>query len=212
MKSDPGNSLLDMGLTKIFRRTEMKIKNTEIIEDLVGGIENFPKYTTQLINLANQNAGGTRPKVVGQMSDLIQEFPGRTFAEWVVWYQEQKPNAEDNATSKIVDMIEKLKEAMGLIDEDLIRRWVKDLLLTKTYAGLRFQNSILKRISRATGKPYRVSNPEEEAKGIDGFFGDIPVSIKPITYKLKKMYQENIEIKIIYYEKLKDGIKVSWDF
>ncbi len=62
----------------------MKIKNTEIIEDIVGGIENFPKYTTQLINLANQNAGGTRPKVVGQMSDLIQEFPGNTFPEWVV--------------------------------------------------------------------------------------------------------------------------------
>jgi hypothetical protein len=78
------NSLLDIGWIKIIRSAEMKIKNTEIIEDIVGGIENFPKYTTQLINLANQNAGGTRPKVVGQMSDLIQEFPGNTFPEWVV--------------------------------------------------------------------------------------------------------------------------------
>lgn len=34
----------------------------------------FPKYTSQLINLANQNAQGTRPAVVGQMSDLFQEF------------------------------------------------------------------------------------------------------------------------------------------
>ena len=31
----------------------------------------FPKYTSQLINLANQNAQGTRPAVVGQMSDLF---------------------------------------------------------------------------------------------------------------------------------------------
>ncbi len=37
----------------------------------------FPKYTTQLMNLANQNSQGTRPKVVGQMSDLIQEFDGK---------------------------------------------------------------------------------------------------------------------------------------
>jgi hypothetical protein len=109
-------------------------------------------------------------------------------------------------------MIEKLKAAMDLIDEDLIRRWVKDLVLTKTYAGLKFQDSILKRISEALGKSYRPAKPEEEAKGIDGFIGDIPVSIKPITYNLKKMLPENIDTQIIYYEKLKDGIRVSWEF
>jgi hypothetical protein len=31
-------------------------------------------------------------------------------------------------------------------------------------------------------------------------------------YKLKKMLPENIDTEIIYYEKLKDRIKVSWDF
>lgn len=47
-------------------------------------IENpeFPKYTTQILNLANQNAQATRPKVVGQMSELIKEFTGRTLEEW----------------------------------------------------------------------------------------------------------------------------------
>ena len=34
----------------------------------------FPKYTSQLINWANQNAQGTRPAVVGQMSELFPEF------------------------------------------------------------------------------------------------------------------------------------------
>jgi len=200
------------GRIKIIGGTEMKIKNTEITEDIVGGIEKFPKYTTQLINLANQNAGGTRPKVVGQMSDLIQEFPEKTFAEWVVWYQQQKPNAVDNATAKVVDMIEKLKSAMDLIDEDLIRRWVKDLVHTKTYTGLKFQESILKRVADRMGKNYRTATPAEEAKGIDGFIGDGPVSIKPMTYKSKNMLQENIDSKIIFYDKVKDGIKVELDF
>ena len=34
----------------------------------------FPKYTSQLINWANQNAQGTRPKIVGQLSDLFPEY------------------------------------------------------------------------------------------------------------------------------------------
>ena len=34
----------------------------------------FPKYTSQLINWANQNAQGTRPKVVGQLSDLFPDM------------------------------------------------------------------------------------------------------------------------------------------
>ena len=41
----------------------------------------FPKYTTQIINLVNGNAQGTRPDVVGQMSDLIQEFDGKSIEE-----------------------------------------------------------------------------------------------------------------------------------
>ncbi|MDO9028103.1 MAG: MjaI family restriction endonuclease, partial [Candidatus Roizmanbacteria bacterium] len=52
--------------------------------------------------------------------------------------------------------------------------------------------------------------PYEESKGIDGLIGDIPVSIKPVTYKIKKGLSENIKLKIIYYEKLKDGIEVDY--
>lgn len=50
---------------------------------------------------------------------------------------------------------------------------------------------------------YSLSNPQEESKGIDGFIGDIPVSIKPITYKTKNMLNEKIEVKFIFYEKRK---------
>ena len=58
---------------------------------MISGKElSFPKYATQILNLANQNAQGTRPKTVGKMSELIQEFPGRTYREWVVWYNEKK--------------------------------------------------------------------------------------------------------------------------
>jgi hypothetical protein len=40
----------------------------------------------QLLNLANQNAQGTRPKIVGQMSELIEQFGGKSLDEWERWY------------------------------------------------------------------------------------------------------------------------------
>ena len=41
----------------------------------------------------------------------------------------------------------------------------------------------------------------EESKGIDGYIEDVPVSIKPDTYKTKDALQEKIEAPIIYYKK-----------
>ena len=41
---------------------QMKLKNDRITQDLIGETFEFPKYTTQIMNLANQNAQGTRPR------------------------------------------------------------------------------------------------------------------------------------------------------
>lgn len=188
----------------------IKIKNEDLIRDCIGGITNFPKYTTQLINLANQNAQGTRPRVVGQMSDLIQEFPGNSYQEWIEWYKRKYPNAISDATDKISEMIDNFKTAIQMIDRNLIQRWVEDLVITKTYVGLRFQESILKKIAAQKGQKYRLATPEEESSGLDGYIGDVPISIKPITYKTKNMLSEKINVKIIYYEKDKDGLRLTY--
>jgi len=57
---------------------------------------------------------------------------------------------------------------------------------------------------------YRQVKPDEKSKGIDGFIGDISVSIKPHTYEVKASLPENIEVKIIYYRKIDDGIEVDY--
>lgn len=67
----------------------LKISNNEISELANATQYEFPKYATQVINLVNSNAGGTRPKVVGQMSELIKEFDGRSIDEWIEWYTER---------------------------------------------------------------------------------------------------------------------------
>ncbi|GEM_PF-4966071 len=45
---------------------ESKIKNNELKKAIVTDAPNFPKSTTQLITLTNQNSQATRPKYVGQ--------------------------------------------------------------------------------------------------------------------------------------------------
>tara|TARA_B100000809_G_scaffold219179_1_gene226245 strand:+ start:68 stop:676 length:609 start_codon:yes stop_codon:yes gene_type:complete len=190
---------------------KIKISNKQIAEDLTGKERLFPKYTTQIINLANQNSQGTRPKVVGQMSDLIQEFNGKNYNEWVDWYSRKQPNATKDATRKISRMIDNLKEAILYIDDKLIEEWVKDLVHTKTFSGLMFQESILKKIGEIEKLSYRLAEPDEESKGIDGYIGNVPVSIKPITYKAMKGLSEKIETTIIFYDKKRDGISIEYD-
>ncbi|NLT51767.1 MAG: MjaI family restriction endonuclease [Ignavibacteria bacterium] len=191
---------------------KFKIKNDELQIDMTGNKPEFPKYTTQVINLANQNAQGTRPNIVGQMSDLIQEFQGKTFLEWKEWYLKRMPDAIDNATDRIFDMVIKMKSAGEKIDREMVKTWVEDLVFNKTFIGLKYQSSILKRVALKKCCQYRLATPEEEGQGIDGFIGDLPVSIKPETYKTKNMLNEDIEVGIIFYDKKKDGITVTYEF
>lgn len=170
----------------------------------------FPKYTAPIINLANQYAQGTRPKIVGQMSELIQEFTGRTLEEWEQWYLEQKPDAIRVATEKIMEMLQNFKDTLNSIDKGLVEQWVRDLVVVKTFIGLRFQEAILKKGAEIKGTSFRLAVPEEESKGIDGYIGDFPVSIKPYTYEVKTALSERIAVKIIYYRKLKDGLEVDF--
>ena len=189
-------------------RDVIRIKLKEMATVVAGESPDFPKYTTQLINLANQDSGGTRPAIVGQLSELIQECPYRNFKEWGEWYIEKNPAAIENAVRKILPMIDNLKEAIDLIDENMVRTWVEDLVITKTFIGLNVQEGILKVVSEIRNVPYRLSSPSEESKGIDGYIGEMPVSIKPLTYKSKNMLNEKIDVPIIFYDKGKDYIDV----
>ncbi|MGK9477628.1 MjaI family restriction endonuclease [Melioribacter sp. OK-6-Me] len=190
----------------------MKVRITveEIRKYLDIETPDFEKYVAPLINLANQYAQGTRPKVVGQMSELIQEFEGKTLSEWEKWYLEKKPDAIEIATEKILHKLEELKSTLNKIDRNMVEQWVRDLVIVKTFAGLRFQEAILKKGAEMKNADYRLAGPDEESRGIDGYIGDIPVSIKPNTYEVKTALPEHIDVKIIIYRKIDGGIEVDY--
>ncbi len=121
----------------------------------------------------------------------------------------RKPNAISDATQRIKRGLNNLKSALPLIDDNLIRGWVDDLVVVKSFTGLRFQSAILNRVSKVKGTSFRLARPDEESKGIDGYIGREPVSIKPETYKIESDLPESIRIPIIYYKKLKTGIRID---
>jgi len=189
------------------------LKN-EDIEIYNGSVKHiFPKYTSQLINLANQNAQGTRPEVVGQMSDLFPEFlrssRDKTIEEWRKWYTGRYPDALKNATNKICEQVKKLREAILLIDREMVEKWVEDLVIYKTFNGLYVQKAILASLAKRKETSFRLATPEEESKGIDGYVGDTPYSIKPYTYKTMGRLSETINVKMIYYTKTKTGLEIE---
>ena len=193
----------------------LTIKNEELLELNESSTPQFPKYTSQLINLANQNAQGTRPKVVGQLSELFQEYQKNTdeisIDTWEKWYLSKYPKAIEDATNRIYEQIQNLKNAITLIDRDMIQKWVEDLIITKTYNGLYIQKAILSKIAKIKQKDFRLAKTEEEAIGIDGYIDNVPYSIKPDTYKTMNRLSESIEVKIIYYTKTKSGIEIEFD-
>ena len=173
----------------------------------------FPKYTSQLINLANQNAQGTRPVVVGKMSDLFQEFlesdEERNIDGWRRWYLKRYPDSFEKATNKIWEQVNNLRNAIELIDKEMVENWVENLIIYKTFNGLYLQKAILAFLANKKGTTYRLANAIEESHGIGGCVGDVSYSRMPYTYKYKERLSEVIDVKMIYYTKTKTGLKIE---
>lgn len=188
-----------------------KISIDEVYED-TGVDSDFPKYTTQLLNLANQNAQGTRPEVVGQMSDLIGESDADTFEEWKEWYLGRHPDAVDRATERIKEHVENLSDALDKIDEAMIRSWVKDLVLVKTAEGLLIEEKIFDYLSKRFDRSHRDSSAEEESKGIDGYIGSVPVSVKPESYSSKSTTKhEEISAAMVTYKTTRKYLTINFE-
>ena len=189
------------------------LKNESIVAYNESDGYEFPKYTSQLINWANQNAQGTRPVVVGQMSELFPEFVATgeeiTIENWRKWYTERYPDAFDKATDKIFAQVQNLQNAIPLIDREMVMHWVEDLVVNKTFNGMYVQKAILASLAERKETTFRLATPAEESIGIDGYVGDTPYSVKPDTYKTMGRLLETIDVKMIYYTKTKTGLKIE---
>ena len=198
---------------------EFRISEEERERLVAGDVEefpiDFPKYTTQLLNPANRFAQSTRDNVVGNMSELIEEFreehPEGIFEDWVNFYFEEYSGEQriEDATERMYPMVEKMKESFKQVDKDMTRDFIRDLVLFKTYEGFDIQEAILRKLGEKFGEETRRATAEEERKGIDGYIGDQPVQVKAKTYK--DNLQDNIDVPIIYYDENKSNKAMTVD-
>lgn len=102
---------------------KFKISNEYISKCNDTEISEYPKYTTQVINLSNQNAGDTRPRNVGQLAELLPEYlssPGEaSLSGWKEWYSERYPDAVNNAVDRVWDQVNNLRDCMDYIDKHI---------------------------------------------------------------------------------------------
>jgi len=170
------------------------------------------KYIGSVINLGNSFSQATRPKHVGQMSELIQKFRDESVdhdvTAWESFYDEKVGSEKiQDASKKIWQCVQQIKENLNQLTEEDVYEWTKDLIIDKTHSGLQIQLNVLKKISN--GLPYRLATTEEESQGIDGYVGDEAVSIKPKTYMNHPASNiEKIPHRIVYYTNGNAGLKV----
>lgn len=173
------------------------------------------KYSTQLINLANQNAQATRPKYVGSMNELFEKFreTQQPLENWKQFYlNEYGQEAIDCAAAKIKDKIQDMKVTFDwLVDNlDVVDGWVENLIFEKTIQGFEIQSKVLSMI--AGNRDWRLSTKFEESLGIDGFIEDTPYQIKPHTAKHSAtVNQQDISAIIVYYRVKGGKITVESD-
>ncbi len=187
-------------------KSKIKITKEDIKEIAKYKEKYFPKYTSSLINLLNRWAGGTSDKIVGQMSEEVMLCPYRKHSNWRKWYLKRHPNSIKKSINLIMKKRMEVLKQYKKINKKLMKRWVDDLVIDKSYWGIKIQGAIIKKLKTFTNKRCRVATKKEERSGYDGFIGRNPIQIKPKSYRnASNVRSEILRAKVIYYEKNKDG-------
>jgi len=200
-------------------KDEFRISEEERDRLVANDIENFPvdnpKYTTYLLNPAINLSQSNRPRVVGQMSDIVEEFrkenPDGTFEDWVEFYYNEYDGEErlNEALAMAYPMVERMRDAFEQIDEEMTHDYLRDLVLFKSYEGFDIEETILRKLGELYDAEISKATAEDESKGIDGYIGEQPVQVKPVSYK--DNLQEQISVPIVFYDENKSNKAMTVD-
>jgi len=144
----------------------------------------WPKYSTQMLNVGNGNCKGTDKKIVGSAKELWLEMRGQnivgTFENWVEFYNSTEYSKNTPAQGKkLYEMMQKMAAALEAITPDMCEDYIRELVENKTHMGMAGEEMAIQAVGQYYGLEVRFSTAEEETQGIDGWIGDIPVQVKP---------------------------------
>ncbi len=197
----------------------------------------LPKYSTQIYNLISSNAQATRPKYVGQMSEIvpkfIKEFHNETgkFPDWKDWkkyYLENHSDEYNAGKERLREYVQKHKEALEKIlndkDEILLSNWYDKFILIQNFKGFQYEEFVFLYISRILKKDKKYSirkaTPSEESKGIDiviekEMSQKLLINVKPFktfdSIKKQKHLSRDEKIIILYYDVSEDEFQIRFE-
>ena len=185
----------------------------------------LPKYISSLINLACSWSQATRPKAVGNMSELAKRYrqevaaSARSPEDWERFCRgKQADGCMDASVRKGTDMLLAIKQTLNACSTDELREftrdWIADTVYRKSFDGLVVvQPAVLKALAEARGSTWREATAAEESKGIDGYIGDRPVQVKPSGWDKQNATVNNVtsaaDVPIVEYKKVKQGKELS---
>lgn len=166
---------------------------------------NIPnKVMEDEFNKVLESSGANKVNVIGPISEYFDDFKkgyqsANIPVEYIIYdwknYYLSKYQEKYNAGLKMfLDYYIKNKKAIAdkadvvLTDDSieklkfLAKEYFDFLLFNKTAKGLYIEEEVLKFLCEKTDREYR-KDYSEESKGIDGYIGDIPVSVKPKSFK-----------------------------
>ena len=142
----------------------------------------WPRYATQLMNIASQNSKATAPKNVGSCKDAWMAMRAQgiagTLANWTEFYN--KTYGEQRLTTagqRIHAML--IKMGINWITLDMAVDYAKEVVYNKTQMGLGGEEMAVEVVARYFDQEFRFSTAEEESQGTDAWIGGRPVQVKP---------------------------------
>jgi hypothetical protein len=185
-----------------------QIQNKEF-KNLFDGKEVVPKYTSFVINQACEWGSGTHDSIVGFTTLVIKrEKPGTT-ATWKNRHSALYPEGRSDGVRRTHKMFKTIRTELQSITIKDIRAWWDDFVYAKTFRGFRMEVLILRELGKVFGKDTKSGTLRDEKKGIDGYIGRCPVSIKPSTYR-KGHKLQGVLVKYRYMKKA-DRVEIDYD-
>ena len=165
----------------------------------------FPKYVPTILNTASRISRAMAKERVGNLKEMLKTVQPASLEEWTTWYIHNHPTEIDQATERILHMLENFRHSLERIDRRMVREWVSELILSKTYSGIYIKRLITERLAENSDVQFSLPSQEEESQGIDGIIDGIPIAIKPRTFKNSVAHSDVTKAHIIYYEGPKNG-------
>lgn len=149
-------------------------------------IREWPKYSTQLLNLCNQNGRGTTPKNIGSLKELWTRMVSEGIRPSVEnWFDYLNDNYGHEIVEGATDRIWSMAQKMDLdhkLTKDMCHDYAMEIIYIKTALGMAMEEQAVMRAAEYLKSDYRLSTKEEESQGIDAWINKIPVQVKPDDY------------------------------